>query len=95
MADVRFGSEADIEAHPRNVRFTPVVSSGRRNTLSQTQEIEWMGDGSKVCSRFQRGGQGGVVKPLAVRIRSSTEWLGNSMNDRARLWASKPEPNEI
>src|SRR5262249_40589503 len=28
-------------------------------------------------------------------IRSSTEWLGNSMNGRARLWASKPEPNEI
>jgi len=29
------------------------------------------------------------------RIRSSTEWLGNSMNGRARLWALKPEPNEI
>ena len=26
-----------------------VVSSGRRNTLSQTQEMEWMGDGSKIC----------------------------------------------
>jgi hypothetical protein len=53
------------------------------------------GDGSKICSRVQRGGQGGVVEPLAVRIRSSTEWLGNSMNGRARLWASKPKPNEI
>jgi hypothetical protein len=31
-------------------------------------------DGSKICSRFQRGGQGGgVVEPLAARIRSSTE----------------------
>jgi carbon monoxide dehydrogenase subunit G len=40
-------------------------------------------------------GRGGVEEPLAVRIRSSTEWLGNSMNGRARLWASKPEPNEI
>jgi hypothetical protein len=29
------------------------------------------------------------VEPLAVRIPSSTEWLGNSMNGRARLWASK------
>jgi hypothetical protein len=53
------------------------------------------GDGPKICSRVQRGGQGGVVEPLAVRIRSSTEWLGNAMNGRARLWASKPEPNEI
>src|SRR6516225_4889533 len=33
--------------------------------------------------------------PLALRIRSSTEWLGNSMNGGVRLWASKPEPNEI
>lgn len=47
------------------------------------------------CSRVQRGGQGGVVEPLAVRICRSTEWLGSSMNGRARLWASKPEPNEI
>ena len=38
---------------------------------------------------------GGVVEPLAVRIRNSTEWLSNSMNGRPRLWASKPEPNEI
>jgi len=45
-------------------------------------------------SRVQRSSQGGVVEPLAVRIPSSTEWLGNSMNGRARLWASKPEPNE-
>jgi hypothetical protein len=29
------------------------------------------------------------VEPLAVRIPSSTEWLGNSMNGRARRWASK------
>ena len=72
-----------------------VVSSGRRNTLSQAQEMEWMRDGSKICSRVQRGGQEGVVEPLAGRIRSSTERLGNSMNGRARLWASKPEPNEI
>ena len=35
---------------------------------------------SKICSRFQCGGPGGVVEPLAVRIRSSTEWLGNAMN---------------
>ena len=28
-------------------------------------------------------------------IRSSTEWLGNSMNGRARLWASKPELNDL
>jgi hypothetical protein len=35
------------------------------------------------------------VEPLAVRVPSSTEGLGNSMNGRARLWASKPEPNEI
>jgi len=60
-----------------------------------TQEMERTGDGSKICSRVQRGGQGGVVEPLAVRIRSSTEWLGNSMNGRARLWASNPELNEI
>jgi hypothetical protein len=33
----------------------------------------------------QGGGQGGIVEPLAVRIRSSTEWLGNSMNGLARL----------
>ena len=33
--------------------------------------------------------------PLAPRIHSSTEWLGNSMNGGVRLWASKPEPNEI
>jgi hypothetical protein len=46
---------------------------------------------SKICSRFQCGGPGGVVEPLAVRIRSSTGWLGNSMNGRPRLWASKPE----
>jgi hypothetical protein len=42
-----------------------------------------------------RCGRGGVEEPLAVRIRSSTEWLGNSMNGRAMLCASKPEPNEI
>ena len=35
------------------------------------------------------------MEPLTVRIRSSTEWLGNSMNGRARLWASKPEPNDL
>src|SRR5215471_861124 len=53
-------------------------------------------DGSKKRSRFQRGGQGGgVVEPLAARIRSSTEWLGNSTNGRARLWASKPELNDL
>ena len=63
--------------------------------VMQTQEMEWTGDGSKICSRVQRGGQGGVVEPPAVRVPSSTEWLGNSMNGRARLWASKPEPNEI
>jgi len=33
--------------------------------------------------------------PLTLHIRNSTEWLGNSMNGPARLWASKPEPNEI
>jgi hypothetical protein len=43
----------------------------------------------------QCGRQGGVMEPLAVRIRSATEWLSNSMNGRTRLWASKPEPNEI
>src|SRR6516164_8635005 len=32
-----------------------VVSSGRRNTFSQTQEMEWIGGGSKICSRFQCG----------------------------------------
>jgi hypothetical protein len=36
-----------------------------------------------------------LCNPLALRIRSSTEWLGNSMNGGVRLWASKPEPNEI
>ena len=41
------------------------------------------------------GGQGGVVEPLAVRIRNSIEWLSNSMDGRPRLWASKPEPKEI
>src|SRR6516165_692918 len=35
--------------------------------LSQTQVMEWTGDGPKICSRVQRGGQGGVVEPLAVR----------------------------
>ena len=35
------------------------------------------------------------MEPPAVRVPSSTEWLGNSMNGRARLWASKPEPNAL
>jgi hypothetical protein len=52
----------------------------------------WVEDMFEVSMRC---GRGGVEEPLAVRIRSSTEWLGNSMNGRARLCASKPEPNEI
>jgi hypothetical protein len=40
-------------------------------------------DGSK--ADMNRSNRGGVVEPLAVRIPSSTEWLGNSMNGRARL----------
>src|SRR6516162_3202901 len=52
----------------------------------------WVEDMFEVSMRC---GRGGVEEPLAVRIRSSTEWLGNSMNGRARPWASKPEPNEI
>jgi len=30
---VRFGSKADIEANPCDVRFTPVISTDRRNTF--------------------------------------------------------------
>jgi len=55
-------------------------------------ERRWVEDMFEVSMRC---GRGGVEEPLAVRIRSSTEWLGNSMNGRARLCASKPEPNEI
>src|SRR6516164_5898842 len=31
----------------------------------------------------------------STRSRSSTGWLGSSMNDHARLWASKPQPNDL
>src|SRR5215471_2700524 len=31
----------------------------------------------------------------STRKRSSTEWLGSSMNGPARLWASKPLPNDL
>src|SRR5215467_14090644 len=62
----RYWHKTDIPRLSAVCPLLGVVSSGRRNTLSQTQETEWMGDGSKICSRFQRGGQRGVVEPLAV-----------------------------
>jgi hypothetical protein len=95
MRESACGTKQTCLTLQRMSAFGGVVSSGRRNTLSETQEKKWTGDGSKICSRVQRGGQGGVVEPRAVRIRSSTEWLDKSNNGRERLWASKPEPNEI
>jgi hypothetical protein len=60
-----------------------VVSSGRRNTLSQTQEMGWTGDGSKICSRVQRGGQGGVVEP-AGGAHSQFNRVARQLNERSR-----------
>jgi hypothetical protein len=60
-----------------------VVSSGRRNTLSQTREIEWTSDGSKICSRVQRGGQGGVVEPLGG-AHSQFNRVARQLNERSR-----------
>jgi hypothetical protein len=34
QANVRFGSKADLAALKCHFRFSPVVSTGRRNTLS-------------------------------------------------------------
>src|SRR6516164_7945357 len=49
-------AQKEFAALPENGRAaSTVVSSGRRNTFSQTQEMEWIGGGSKICSRFQCG----------------------------------------
>jgi hypothetical protein len=45
--------------------------------------------------RYVRGFNAEAEEELAVPHSQSTEWLGNSMNGRPRLRASKPEPNEI
>jgi hypothetical protein len=49
--------------------------------------------------RYVRGFNAVAEEELWNRWRCAfavpTEWLGNSMNGRARLWASKLEPNEI
>jgi hypothetical protein len=42
-----------------------------------------MGDGSKICSRVQRGGQRGVVEALVVRIPSSTR-VPRQRNEESR-----------
>src|SRR5262249_14549261 len=41
------------------------VSSGRRNTFSQTQETGGVGDWAEILSRVQRGGPRGGVGTLA------------------------------
>ncbi len=43
VADVAYWPKADIEIAPRNVRYQKVVSTGRRNTLSQGEKIESVG----------------------------------------------------
>src|SRR6516164_2419678 len=54
-ADVRFTPESGHWNSAAKCPLWVVVSSGRRNTFSQTQEMEWIGGGSKICSRFQCG----------------------------------------
>src|SRR5262249_18814551 len=76
-------SKSGRSTHAAACPLCAVVSSGRRNTLSQTQETEWMGDGSKICSRFQRGGQRGVVEPLAV-LHSQFNRVARQLNERSR-----------
>src|SRR3974377_571110 len=56
-----------------NVPLLMVVSSGRRNTLSWMDEME-DGDGPRNCSRFQCGGESGVVGPLAARGIAEGDW---------------------
>ncbi len=41
-ANVRFGSKADILVDSQNVRSYPAASTGRRNTLAQTEESEFV-----------------------------------------------------
>jgi hypothetical protein len=60
-----------------------VVSSGRRNTLSQTQEMESTGDGSKICARVQHGGQRGVVEPAGA-AHSQFNRVARQFNERWR-----------
>src|SRR5262249_15071883 len=79
----RYWHKTDIPRLSAVCPLLGVVSSGRRNTLSQTQETEWMGDGSKICSRFQRGGQRGVVEPLAV-LHSQFNRVARQLNERSR-----------
>jgi hypothetical protein len=45
---VRFAPEGAHQLSAPRCPLCAVVSSGRRNTLSQTQEMEWTGDGSKL-----------------------------------------------
>src|SRR5262249_20379358 len=80
---VRFAPESGHSSLTSARPLCAVVSSGRRNTLSQTQETEWKGDGSKICSRFQRGGQRGVVEPLAV-LHSQFNRVARQLNERSR-----------
>ena len=69
-----------------------MVDATLLSNLREGMDGRWV---ERYVRGFKAVAKEGVVEPLAVRIRSSTEWLGNSMNGRARLWPSKPEPNEI
>jgi hypothetical protein len=44
---------------------------------------EWTGDGSKICSRVQHGGQGGVVEPVDA-AHSQFNRVARQLNERWR-----------
>src|SRR6516164_5998837 len=45
--------------------------------------MEWTGDGSKICSRVQHGGQGGVVEPAGA-AHSQFNRVARQLNERWR-----------
>ena len=89
------GQFAQQQFETAYVRFGSVVSSGRRNTLSQTQEMEWMGDGSKihfeVSMRWPRRSCG-----TAGGTHSQFNRVARQLNERSReTLGFETELNEI
>ena len=96
LARVRFWHKADIRVASGRC---PISGGGLKRSTQHFISDARDGvdsDGSKKCSRFQRGGQGGGVVDRwrrAFAVQPSDSAI--STNGRARLWASKPEPNDL
>src|SRR6516164_11447699 len=93
--NVRLGSITDIEAFPRDVRFTP--ESGHRNwpVSASTQQLGQLGDARRDPPRdyaaFSRGYSS--VMPMIRAMATETVVDPAMANWRSPIWPTKHAPN--